>query len=596
MSKSKSKISDRPKSNEVTAEKPRRMILQRMWKPVLTLLLGLAAFLFWGRLYPHALAFQEQTQLFLFDDDYLLSRLAEPGGVARYVAEFLTQFYNLVSVGAIVVALLYMLMQQLVWRLMHPAADCWYPLSFIPALMTWMLMGDVNVMLSFVVALILALVAMLCLPKGKWGKKAFVIFGIPIIYWIVGPLVFLVALYVALRQQKSLKGIGFGVATVVYAIACVVVSGFLLPYPLQRLFLGMSYYRYPVVIPKLMVAMAVITVMLIVGGRWLPCFSRSRNRLLVLGGGALILLVMAIVLPMCYEQRKYDVMEYDYLVRLNRWDDIIAKSEQRQPDLPMSVCATNLALGMKGQLGDRAFEFYQHGVGGLLPKLERNYATLHLTSEAYFHLGLVNTSQRFSFEAMEALPNYNKSARSVKRLVETNLINGQYDVAEKYLRMLEKTIFYKKWAERIRPLLRNEKLINDHPLYGKLRKLRLQDDFLFSEQELDKICGQLFIHDNTNSLAKQYLLIYPLLEGDFNKFMEYLPVVQNKVNYNPHVCQEALAYVFMRNNQMPPQNLVSPAVTQQLSQFVNAYKSSGGKKESVEAFKKTVWYYLTVQE
>ena len=595
MSKSKNKTSNNSEST-IASKKPRRVTFRKLWKPALTLLLGLAAFLFWGRLYPHALTFQEQTQLFLFDDDYLWSRLAEPGGVARYVAEFLTQFYNIVSLGAIIVALLYMLMQRLIWRLMRPAADCWYPLSFIPPMMTWMLMGDENVMLSFVVALILTLLAMLCMPKGKWGKKAFVILGFPIIYWIVGPLVILVALYVALCQQRSLKGMGFGAAAVVYAIACIVVSGYWLPYPLQRLFIGMSYYRYPVVIPKLMVATAIITAILVIGGRWLPIFSQSRKRLFVLGGGVLILLVMAIVLPGCYDQRKYDAMEYDYLVRLNRWDDIIAKSERRQPDLPMSVCATNLALGMKGQLGDRAFEFYQHGVGGLLPKFERNFATLHLTSEAYFQLGLVNTSQRFSFEAMEALPNYNKSARSVKRLVETNLMNGQYDVAEKYLRMLEKTIFYSKWAERIRPLLRNEKLIDEHPLYGKLRKLRLQDDFLFSEQELDKICGQLFVHDSTNRLAMQYLLIYPLLEGDINKFMEYLLVVQDRVNYNPKVCQEALAYVIMRNNQIPPKNLVSPMVTQQLSQFVNAYKSSGGKKESVEAFKKTVWYYLTVQE
>ena len=64
-------------------------LLSKVWKPALSLLLALAVFLFWWKRYPHALAFQEQFQLFLFDTDYLLSRLGEPGGVARYLAEML---------------------------------------------------------------------------------------------------------------------------------------------------------------------------------------------------------------------------------------------------------------------------------------------------------------------------------------------------------------------------------------------------------------------------------------------------------------------------------------------------------------------------
>ena len=38
-----------------------------------TLCLGLAVFLFWRLRYPFALVYQEQLQMFLFDDDYLAS-------------------------------------------------------------------------------------------------------------------------------------------------------------------------------------------------------------------------------------------------------------------------------------------------------------------------------------------------------------------------------------------------------------------------------------------------------------------------------------------------------------------------------------------
>ena len=84
---------------------------------LLTLLLGVAAFLFWWLRYPFALSYQEQFQLFLFDGDYFWSRVSEPGGLARYVSEFLVQFYNNVMLGAAIIALLYMLMQRLLWRL-----------------------------------------------------------------------------------------------------------------------------------------------------------------------------------------------------------------------------------------------------------------------------------------------------------------------------------------------------------------------------------------------------------------------------------------------------------------------------------------------
>ena len=113
-------------------------------------------------------------------------------------------------------------------------------------------------------------------------------------------------------------------------------------------------------------------------------------------------------------------------------------------------------------MGDRMFEFYQNGTEGLLPEFQRDFTSPLPTSEAYYHLGMVNTAQRFTFEAMEAIPNFNKSGRCFKRLAETNLINGQYEVAAKYLRLLRKTIFYRDWAEDAMTYLYNEEKINAH--------------------------------------------------------------------------------------------------------------------------------------
>lgn len=572
-------------------------LLSKVWKPALSLLLALAVFLFWWKRYPHALAFQEQFQLFLFDTDYLLSRLGEPGGVARYLAEMLVQFYNLVPVGAMINALLSVAMQWLTWRLMRPAANCWYGLSFLPPVLFWALQGDENVLLTAAVALVLAMVCMLLYPKKTSGRAAFAVIGLPVVYWAIGPLVLFVALYMALKGKRTLGGILGGLGAVAYAAACIIVSALWLPFPLLRLFLGLSYYRYVETVPYLFVSIACLVVLLAVAGRWLKNPARPVAGKTVLAAALLVAVLVAVLyVPSRFDTKKYDLIEYDYLVRAGRWNDILQKSRAKQPDLPMSVCATNLALAMNGQLGEEAFQFYQRGVSGLLPPFERNFASLQLTGEAYFQLGLVNTAQRFAFEAMEAIPNYNKSARAVKRLVETNMLNGQNAAAYKYLGMLKKTLFYRRWAQRMEKMVGNKQAIMQHPLYGKLKAWRLHNDLLFSENEIDKICGQLFMHNPQNNMAMQYLLLCPLLQGDLDRFVGYLQVVQGKTQYNPRYCQEALAYAFMSKGQQPPAGLVSPAVASQLQNFVQTYQTAGKGSPQLKQFSHTLWYYLMGEE
>ena len=565
-----------------------KKFLSNYWKIGLTILLGLAVFLFWRYRYPFALTYQEQLQLFLFDGDYFCERMTEPGGFARYVAEFLTQFYNSVTIGAVVLAVVFMLVQRLTWRVMPRSAQ-FYALSFIPVVMLWYAMGDESVLLTYSVALVIALGIPGILGNiGRQGYLRFlvVIIAIPLLYWLIGPMVLLVAVMLSPWPLAT--------AAVLLSLACIFASAWILPYPLMRLMLGVGYYRFPEMLPYVLMVIP----MVIWGLQRLLCMRIVRemkvNRPIFVGTFAVVAVAGLLLVPSGFDVKKYELIEYDYLVRVKDWDGVIAKAERQTPDLPMSVSATNLALAMTNQLGERAFDFYQRGSEGLLPKFERNFATTQLTGEIYFHLGLVNTAQRFAFEAMEAIPNYNKSARVVKRLVETNLINGQYKVAKKYLKMLEKTIFYRPFAQRVMAMLGDEKAINAHPLYGTLRQYQLKEDFLFSDRELDKICGQLFMHNHQNQMAAQYLLMAPLLDRDIPRFMQYVQYVQSQIQYNPRSCQEAIAFAFMQQRQQPPQGLLSPMMLQRMNEFTRIYSSGGRDAASLAQFRNTVWYYLTV--
>ncbi|MBQ2129548.1 MAG: hypothetical protein II429_10510 [Prevotella sp.] len=566
----------------------------KLWPWLLSLLFGMAVFLFWWQRYSFALSYYEQFQLFLFDSDYLATRLAEPGGIARYLSEFLVQFYNNVVFGAVIIALLLVLMQRLVWRLMDQQNKTWYPLSFLPSLVTWYMMGDQSLLLAFPLALIMVLSVMACVKSLGMKRLSVValclLILVPLVYWVCGPVVLMLAVYLPLSGQKPiLRDALLSVAAVVYGVLCILLSSLIVPYTVSQLFCGLGYYRFFESFMLLMILLQLLLVALPLCGRFLPEIKVGKAHYTLLGVQVVALTVLMLaVVPTNYDAKTYELIEYDYLVRTQQWDAVIKKAEQQTPDLPMSVCATNLALAMKGELTTRAFDFYQRGGQGLLPPFERNYTTTLVTGEAYFQLGLVNTAQRFAFEAMEAIPNYNKSVRCVRRLAETNLINGNYEVARKYLKMLEKTMFYGKWAQRTEALLGQEQQINNHPLYGQMRKKRIKEDFLFSDRELDKICGQLLMADKDNTLALQYLLMFPVLDRDLNRFMNYMMFVsQTHPGYSPRICQEMVTFAYASRKQQPPQGVVPEAMLQQFNQFMQAYQQG-----ATEMFRHSTWYYL----
>ena len=97
----------------------------------------------------------------------------------------------------------------------------------------------------------------------------------------------------------------------------------------------------------------------------------------------------------------------------------------------------------------------------------------------------------------------------------------------------------------------NPRLVDENNVYGYLRKVRLADDFLFSDKEVDKICGQLLMRNKDNMMAMQYLLVYPLLNRDFPTFMEYYNYVQTLKKYTPRACVEALALAYAQQNKLP---------------------------------------------
>lgn len=584
-------------------------ILHKSWKYLLSLCLGGSAFFFWINCYPAHLSYQEQFQLFQLGATYWWERVCIPGGVADYVAEFLTQFYYYTWAGALIIALLYIFIQAMTWlaarKLKAPANS--YPLSFLLPLLLWRFMTDENAMLAFAIALIATQLCILAYNQlyKRSNRLFFTFIALPTLYWIAGPVHYLLAIWIIYceyreysRHHTWFEASAIITVTILWSVACPLLASMWVQYPLQRLFWGISYHRYPTIIPPTQTVTALLLpllpIIMAAGTRLKSCIIHP------LRTGIILVIAVSVagywaVRSGC-DMAKEETMEYDYLARNAQWHDIIAKAEKIHPSSPLGVTCLNLALGMTGQLGDRMFEFFQNGVDGLLPDFRRDFILPLPVSEAYYYLGMVNTAQRFTFEAMESIPNHRKSTRCIKRLAETNLINGQYKVAAKYLRALQKTLFYKDWANEAMTYLNNEAKINAHPLWGRLRQLRYNEDFLFSEREKPEMLGLLYQHNHSNRLAFEYMLGYLLQERDLQRFMKYYPLGKDAgYDHIPRSYQEALVYVWTQSHKsfqgMPWS--ISPQIARNITEFARIYTSQPGAKGLLQArFKDTYWYYL----
>ena len=215
-------------------------------------------------------------------------------------------------------------------------------------------------------------------------------------------------------------------------------------------------------------------------------------------------------------------MQYDFMARFQQWNRILETVSAEKPNNQIGVTVQNLALAMHGQLADHLFEYNQNGLAGLLPDVQSDATSPMPTAEAFYQLGMIYVAQRTVFEAQEAILDFQKSARCYKRLAQTNLINGDYEVARKYLTALQKTPFYRDWANETLPLLGNEEAIAQHPEYGRLRQMAYKDSFYFGDHVTPEMLESLFFRNQENRLAFEYLKAYYMLTGDRENYTKLL--------------------------------------------------------------------------
>ena len=462
-------------------------------------LFGVAVLLFFGLAYPHHLHYQEHYQLFLFDSTYVWDIVRLPGGVADLLGRFCTQFFLFAWVGALIIAVLLSAVQLLTLRLFSTVNVQWsYGLSFVPSFLLWLFLLDEHALLGGVWAVLLTLLAiwLLGMLPGGWTRRIAILVAIPVLYWVVGPN-----------------------------------------------WNGSHYYRFPKVFPTLLYAAwlsAIVLPLLVrICQRWLnnphstflrPDGSKrpSAERLIPHSTFLLVAVCMGWLVWKNANFKAEKVMQYDFMACHQQWNRILETVNKEKPNNQIGVTVQNLALAMHGQLVNQLFNYNQNGIAGLLPDVQSDATSPMPTAEAFYQLGMIYVAQRTVFEAQEAILDFQKSGRCYKRLAQTNLIIGSYDVARKYLMALQKTLFYREWANETLPLLDNEEAIAKHPEYGRLRQCAYDKNFFFSDHVTPEMLESLYFSNTDNRLALEYLMAYYVLTGDRENYSKLLHQISTK--------------------------------------------------------------------
>ena len=267
-------------------------------------------------------------------------------------------------------------------------------------------------------------------------------------------------------------------------------------------------------------------------------------------------------------------------VELSRehWDKVLRLSEKDLYMEEASYCY-NLAHAMKGDLGQKLLDHSQnHQYTLLFPvSSERTVFTNSLAGEAWFQLGDLTVAEQSAITSLQASPKHT-GARFILRLARINLIMGEEATAQKYLNMLGKTLFYRKWAERMMPGQRDaatqEQLARAR---GKLART----DFVHQAEEPRRVLLGLLEADPGNLPAREYLLCYDLMCYDLDAFIgDYLPDMPRA-----HLYHEAVLIWLSRNNRLNPEEVTRYGVDLSEVDRMGRFGRNPG------AYKNTYWYY-----
>ena len=272
------------------------------------------------------------------------------------------------------------------------------------------------------------------------------------------------------------------------------------------------------------------------------------------------------------------------------WEDIIRtyQDDGHTADYE-KLTLLNLALAETGQLADKGFHYTQAGSDGIFVPWAQTTQTGELLSDIYWSMGHVAYAQRMAMET-NVLDEEDYNTSMMVRLIETNLVYGAYDVARKYIDILEQDKSFRKLASSYRRFLGNDEAIEADPILGPKRKCIPEQDFISLVRGIDEDLKDIIRANPSYHNAIEYLGVIYLLDCEMDKFKAMLDEF-----YGTEALPElpaSFAEAACMLSEINRDYWKTVGVSQETYNRYRDFKKRLGTGLSMDKFKDTFWFYI----
>ncbi|MFA6875184.1 MAG: DUF6057 family protein [Parabacteroides sp.] len=552
----------------------------------------------------------EQDQLFQSTWSYWVDCIRQPGGLTLWVSEFFVQFFILPYSGPLIVAVFLTLTGWMIGEIIRriaPISEA-FLLPLLPVIMLMFIELDFNYRFWGTVSFCMAVAAawLYVMIRDKRIRIGYGIVFTPILYGLAGPVAILFAVMVSCYELLSRTSKGYWILlSCILVFFCAILSlYFSLTGEYRFAFLPDAYFHRGLV-PKHVIYFSWIALIFVYVCAFVLCRRKNLSKMpRRITEAVLQVVVIAFILhwglPKYSDTKSAKLKELDYYARMEQWNKIIDSCSGRLTNY-LYMCYLNIALQQKGELLSKMFDYDQHGPTGLHVGWNKSEQISSLLSDVYFAAGYMSPAQEMAFESYISAMGYG-NPRMLKRLVQTNLIYGAYPVAEKYIRILENTFYYKEWAKSQRKFLNNDAAVAADPVLGPRRKSLPPEDMSNLAQVNGGFESDMRLMTDVNPSYKapfEFLAAFYLLVKD----MDNLKALVEKYRGTPVMptvpvyLQEALIAVAEQHSENWHQIGISEEVIQRFMIYKNAVLEGRNNPSELpgllyNSFGNTYWFYF----
>ena len=458
----------------------------------------------------------ESNDLLLYDWADIWAGLVKTGGVATFIASFLTQFMRIPFAGTIIVTGIYLLSAYLLYGILNrrTSSAAVSGIVFLPAAFLFLCMENDYYRFQGHVAFVLMLAALYAYVSVSKEKIRYIagVLIIPVLYQAAGSVAMVFAASAALWEiscngLKGLKSLLYPAVLVLTAwiyVRCSLVSSW------EHALTPFMYYDWPSTYFFPVYAWALVPVLILAA--WIigsVNLKPATAKALAILGLAVSLFLAADFYGKVHSRSYYRLIQEQYWAENEDWDQIINTADRKRPTFLVSYL--NLALAQKGLLVQNFRYYTPQDLSSLMVPTPNLKTGLSLQSTVYMTWGYLGSARKAAFDGNVVTPG-SRHPRQLQALVKINLVLGAHDVAEKYIQILEKTLFYRGWAHDMRRFLNDSEAIAADEELGMMHaSLPLTDEYA----RYDGIMGDMrdiYEACPSNRILAQFYELYQILE------------------------------------------------------------------------------------